>query len=404
MFMLAICLLNVLLWLTKIELTYGFPKILKYILSSGILGLVAYHGLVHRRDSKRSRHPAVVKWFIVYSIVMLVLSFRADQFYWQQFLVSRYFAVPYLLPLLILMSRFDVQFFRTAVALSRRLLPFSMGILAYALTHSMTSVTWTDIGYGIKLFDIFSLLLLLTCHLSARRSHRFVAIGYHVMLLYSLAYYGRRGSFLLIGMSLLAMLWLRIKSKSFSPAWKFGIILITLALVLAGNAYREQLSGLKVFTRGMSTEGFQDSRGTVVSDFFSDFGGMQDYLFGRGINGTIKRTIRGGELGTTIENGYLNVLLRGGLLYLAPMLLIFAYSACLGYFKSNNDLSKALALIVALQFISMMAFGLPSYTTEYILLWIAVSAGFNKQLRVLNNRDLYLYSNFSTFRKGQLLS
>jgi hypothetical protein len=177
-----------------------------------------------------------------------------------------------------------------------------------------------------------------------------------------------------------------------------------LALVLAGNAYREQLSGLKVFTRGMSTEGFQDSRGTVVSDFFSDFGGMQDYLFGRGINGTIKRTIRGGELGTTIENGYLNVLLRGGLLYLAPMLLIFAYSACLGYFKSNNDLSKALALIVALQFISMMAFGLPSYTTEYILLWIAVSAGFNKQLRVLNNRDLYLYSNFSTFRKGQLLS
>ena len=70
------------------------------------------------------------------------------------------------------------------------------------------------------------------------------------------------------------------------------------------------------------------------------------------------------------------------------MMVLFIWSAILGFFNSNNDLVKALAAIILIHITSMMSFGLPDYSVQYIVIWISVSACFSSELRKITNVEL----------------
>ena len=103
-----------------------------------------------------------------------------------------------------------------------------------------------------------------------------------------------------------------------------------------------------------------DTRSGVEDDFFRDFTGVEEWLFGRGMDGTY-RSPSVAELDTMnrrgIETGYLNIILHGGLF------LLFSY------------FSLSVIVYIIFHFVWLYPSGTPKLNLEYFVLWnfIAIS-------------------------------
>ena len=88
---------------------------------------------------------------------------------------------------------------------------------------------------------------------------------------------------------------------------------------------RNNIDKIYLFERGITQEGFLESRGETIINFINDFGTLpNDYLIGRGLNGTFQKFSNGdNQMSRSIEIGYLNVLLKGGFVVLLPMMALF---------------------------------------------------------------------------------
>jgi hypothetical protein len=111
---------------------------------------------------------------------------------------------------------------------------------------------------------------------------------------------------------------------------------------------------------------------------------MRDNIvLGKGMNGTYYYPFEGetevdgvifGEIEyrNVIENGYLQLILTGGLIHLVLFLMLTIPAVFIGLFKSENQFSKACAIFIFLKLIDMLIFGLPMLTVHYILIWISI--------------------------------
>jgi hypothetical protein len=139
-----------------------------------------------------------------------------------------------------------------------------------------------------------------------------------------------------------------------------------------------------------------NSRAPVEEYFFNSFRGhTTDWIFGRGINGTyyspIFADININPNRDIIETGYLYLILKGGVLYLFLFLYILLYSAYLGFFKSRNSISKGMAFYIFAHVIYLLPFGLPSFSLEYIIVWICVLYTQSKSWRMSSDESIMKY-------------
>jgi hypothetical protein len=136
-----------------------------------------------------------------------------------------------------------------------------------------------------------------------------------------------------------------------------------------------------------------DSRAYVFNYYFDDM--RDEMLFGRGIDGvyfcpliTDDPTVDAVDYRELIECGYLQMVLKGGYLYLVLFLAILLPAAYLGLFKSNNLLAKASAFIILLWLIDMGPYGLPALSFRYLLVWISVGACYSETIRLASESSI----------------
>lgn len=207
--------------------------------------------------------------------------------------------------------------------------------------------------------------------------------------------YGRRGALVNNLLGLFFMIIIRLRSSFFKLADRMRIYYTGLLLIILFLAFGYLFMSTYVFQRGFNKYAFEESRGIVFEGFFNDFSSTSEWIFGRGLNGTVFRDINSVTRFTEIENGFLTIVLKGGLLYLIPYILILLRAGYLGFFRSKNDIVKAMASIVLIQLIMMSSFGLPAYSSKYIFIWICVSVCFTSEIRNLSNDAVYQAINFS---------
>ena len=137
-----------------------------------------------------------------------------------------------------------------------------------------------------------------------------------------------------------------------------------------------------------------NNREEVFLYFFSDMTN-QDFIIGKGIYGTyFAPGIDGEILDDTydergfIECGYLQIILKGGLINLILLLAIFIPAIFKGYKSSNNTFSKVAASIIAVYLIDLLPFGLPVFDPKYIMVWMCVSICYNKDIRKMSNEEI----------------
>lgn len=139
-----------------------------------------------------------------------------------------------------------------------------------------------------------------------------------------------------------------------------------------------------------------ESRDEIIEEFFLDVKPFSsDFYLGRGMYGNFYSKVLGfdeygerdigGGMRYGIENGYLQLILNFGFIFVTAFTLLSLIGFYKGFFKSNNLLAKACGVVLMVNLIDMIGFGVPEITFKYFLVWFSFPYCFSKDFRNLSD-------------------
>ncbi len=174
------------------------------------------------------------------------------------------------------------------------------------------------------------------------------------------------------------------------------IIFMAVFLVGIGSLFISNIKLPSMFGFLME-RGEEDTRSGVETWMYADMS-QTDWIIGKGIKGKYYCPIvenindtEGGGFRDNIETGYLQIILKGGIVSLVLLLLIFVPAVYKGFFKSKNVLSKAAAMWIFLWIIYLYPSGGILFTMNYLLVWISVGICYSEKIRNLSDGTIKKY-------------
>lgn len=244
---------------------------------------------------------------------------------------------------------------------------------------------------GIPLQFLSASSFMVLCYAFVPSRFRIIAFLTMFLSLFTVLFTARRSSvFMYLIILLFTFIIYVIASKKGTGVLKFilgiTVFIVGIAIfnVYAGSTFSFFLSRLH-----------EDTRSGIVEYFYESFKGKTwDWIIGRGINGTYYCPLFVNFNRGEIETGYLHIILKGGLIYLAFYLFFLAHSAYLGFFRTKNRLTKAMALYLVAHIIYLVPFGLPMFNFEFIIIWISILYCQSKEWRTYTDLEINKKLNF----------
>jgi hypothetical protein len=380
-------------------------NVIRYLCATMALWYYA-KGILNNRILIRSRYsPTILKFFsfllLVWSITIIIrglsttFSGYINYTHLKIFISGQYLI--YLIPL--------VVFIEPNPILIKKILKFSYRLsiiyLIFAIPFFLNLIDTNqplELGKSIQNIAVVAAFGISIVFLtSSYHSIRVKIICYSTIFisLIIMALLSRRGAVIyLISLLLFYTLITFFSSSIIIKRSKFSAILGTLISVgLASLMVAVINLNFNPLIEKINT-GF-DNRKTIFNDFTDDFNSHPiDWYIGRGMNGTFyssTNSLLKINQRDTIENGYYHLILQGGGIYLFIISFISLLAIYKGFFQSNNIVAKAFASIVAIYFIDMIGFGLPSLALKHVLVWIAISFCFSTSFRNLKDEQLITF-------------
>ena len=242
-------------------------------------------------------------------------------------------------------------------------------------------------------------ILLTSIYHSNKR--KLFALGVVVVALLLAIYKARRGLSLTLGTILIFSFFSYLASSRQKILIIYlSALLATIGLIYASSIYNINNNKLLNF---IAQRGEEDTRTGVELYFYNDMH-LKDWVIGRGINGQYfcpgidEDSDTPSDYRTVIETGYLQIILKGGIIRLILFLFIVVPAVFLGLFYSKNLLAKGSALWIIIALLSLYPATVESFSLQYFLVWISVGICYSKKIRNYNNEYL-----FSFFRDSQPL-
>lgn len=313
--------------------------------------------------------------------------------------IAQYFTnakniTPYLLPFVAIYTYREVDL-KLFIKISRWL---TIAFIIYAIISYKELIMLNIIGlqhftnngineYTTELFEFFNLLtsliaplvLFLMKDLISKKDWKYATLNIIVALLVAIIAGRRSSSFAYILVFIASFFVVFRKSASAT--------INTLILTAIGVTLIYQMGFLDFFLSKIDS----DSRSGVVENFYDDMD-TYTWIFGRGALGTyydpspLFGHIDGNR--TEIETGYLNMILKGGIIYLVLYVFVLFKAFYKGYFMTNNDLTKAFACISLITCIELIPYGIQSFNLKYLSIWIGVGLCLNRQVRQMTNKEI----------------
>jgi len=177
---------------------------------------------------------------------------------------------------------------------------------------------------------------------------------------------------------------------------KMLIIILTSLVILIASLFVFSMKDHHIFNF-LIERGEEDTRTGVEVWMYADMS-PTDWVIGKGIKGQYYCPVvenvndaEGAGYRDNIETGYLQIILKGGIISLALLLLMFVPAVYKGLFKSKNVLSKAAALWIFLWIIYLYPSGGIVFTMNYVLVWIAVGICYSEKIRNLPDSTIKNY-------------
>lgn len=149
---------------------------------------------------------------------------------------------------------------------------------------------------------------------------------------------------------------------------------------------------------------FQDSRTFLFKELYADFNHVEKYI-GRGSLGSyysdfFERTRRYYEFTgekswagdvpdrITVEVGYLQMMLKGGLILVVLNIGMYVSAIYFALFRSNNKFIKRLGYYILIIAILSMVSLRPAFSPTFIFFWIAIGTVLNKRYRHMSDKEI----------------
>ncbi len=261
-------------------------------------------------------------------------------------------------------------------------------ILFFRQLLDRTGETQDFIEHFSKSLSIPCAFILLTYKYHSTKRN-LLALGIIVVSLLFSVYKARRGLSSIILAFSIASYFLYL----FNTRRKLLVIYLSFLFIILGALYYSNLYHVKKNSLlGLIAERGNDDTRTVVELFF--YGDMKnnDILVGKGINGEYFCPDCEEDQETNyrsyIETGYLQIILKGGIIMLGLYLLIAIPAIILGLFYSKNSLAKASGIWILISLVSLYPATVNTFSFAFLLVWISVGICYNKRLRNLPDVDL----------------
>ena len=197
------------------------------------------------------------------------------------------------------------------------------------------------------------------------------------------AYLARRGG-LAMSVLYLVMAW-GMYTFNDRRTSKIKMFFVTILVLSLGDVLFSNVADS--FFATLMERGDEDTRSGVEESFYADMKTETDWIFGRGWFGQYYEPIFN-HFRSSIETGYLALILRGGYLYLFPYVAILLLSFFNGYFKSNNLFCKSFGILCLMQIINLYPFGWPAFNFFHYFVWLGVWICNNKSIRIQNDDNI----------------
>lgn len=352
--------------------------------------------------------------FIIYCCWLLTLILRgvlyfSDYDYLKNFLLDpSYGGMLYCAPLLLVFPRklaaykkmFDVLFIFCVAYLIYDI--FFLRDLLNSDWQSLQSQAVVELSSDIS-FPCGFLLLTYAYHTNFKKMAALAAIV--LTLLFSIIR-ARRGLILMTsGIIIASYLLYYFTSKRKTLVIYVSILAIILSSIYVLAMYKPN----KNIFGGIMERGVEDTRTGVERYFYADMQ-LKDWIIGRGINGEYYcpgiEMDRATSNRSVIETGYLQTILKGGIISLGLFLLMAIPAIINGLFYSKNLLSKAAAIWIFLALMSMYPATVNTFTLRYLLVWISIGMCYSKKIRGLSDavlKEYFLSDSTSKIKSRNLL-
>lgn len=326
----------------------------------------------------------------IWTAVMFFRGLNPDYAYIYGLIMTPYIFLPFTFPFVVrLIKRGDIRFIYECVNVS------NVVYLVFILSNISR---FTERGEGVVglvenvthylAFPNFLMMLSLS---RVGRIKGLISVAVYFVGLSVSLYFARRGLSWTFGCAGMLVVMLSIFERRESlrkriRSWmKLFVVMLAVAFVVAN--YSETLLD------PLSNRLFEDSRGWVLLDFDQDMG-VFDLIVGRGFGGTYQLTMSSvdgleGNSRGIIESGYLNIVLYGGYVYLAIMIVAYLTAIYNGLFRSSNSFAKAFSAFILLHLLELYPAGVLYFNLQFLIIWICVSMCHDRRFISANDADLF---------------
>jgi hypothetical protein len=264
----------------------------------------------------------------------------------------------------------------------------SISYLMSSDQHNVANIDRVETSFDLGISCGF-ILLTYKYHSTKRK---LIAIATIVLILLFAIVRARRGLILMTsGVILMSYVQYLVNSKKKILIFYSTILLITLGSLYAASIYNIKSNRIFSF---IAERGDEDTRTGVELYFYADMKPL-DWTIGRGIAGkyycpNIEEDAVS-NYRSVIETGYLQIVLKGGLISLLLLLLITIPAIFKGIFYSKNMLSKAAGIWIFLALTSLYPATVDTFSMRYLLVWISVGICYSKEIRNIPDNVLKEY-------------
>lgn len=369
-----------------------------------IIGLVLIFSTSFNLIKSKIDNPYLKIVYLLYcswNFILVLIGFKFQDYDFIKFFFFHltFGGIIYLAPLILLLPRnlfFYKKTFDIIIFFGIFYIVYDILFLKYILNSdrsSLASVGVVELSADLSLPIGFIFLTYAYHSIKAK----ILAVGIIILTLLFAIIRARRG---LIFMSSSLIIFSYI-SYLFTSKRKFFLLFLSMVIVLIAGIWVNSIYRPEKSIFGFILErGDEDTRTNVELYFYNDMK-TNDWILGRGINGQYYcPDIEQDQLTNyrdVIETGYLQIILKGGIISLGLFFLITIPAIIKGLFYSQNLLSKAAAIWIFLVLISLYPAIINTFSLRYLLAWICIGICYSKNIRNIPEYKMREY--FRLFNK-----
>lgn len=335
--------------------------------------------------------------FIVYFFWLMLIILRAGSgilnynFIRLFFLDATYGGLPYFVPLILLFRKnilFYKKLFDLIFIFALLYILFDLRFLSQLLNEDRTSNKSQGVVEMLSELSFPIGFALFTFYYHSGKKQLLAVITIMVAVFFAVIR-ARRGMIFMNSMTFLFayMFFIFNSTKKMWPLY-LTCFTIILAVFYISTAYKIDQNPILGYALERGTE---NTRETVELYFYDDMK-TNDWIIGKGMNGEYYCPSVDENQVTNfrpyIETGYLQTILKGGLISVVLFLLIAIPALFKGIFNSKNILSKAAGVWILMALINLYPAAVTKFSLQYLLVWISIGICYSEKIRNIPEKEL----------------